>query len=652
MTDLQLPSQLCRLILSLIAMAGAGRSPNPPNISGGTSPISQFQNSRPSSSQALQTTASYSMNAPSFSPAHSLPPQPSAGYPLAHTMSPIGETPPFSRAGSQADLERLASGPAIIIRNLTRSMTKEGLRSMFLFAKDFVDAEFLASDASGYFENNGHQAAIARFRSTGAAQEARGTLHGKSNTSDDATMVVEVVGAVPAHAGSRRNMSDGMVNGHSASTSSSASSNPMVAPRQASRYNGTFQNMERISPPGTGMGLSKVSHLTNGDPHFPAPDAGSQVRSFFSPHSPVSGQAIERPRVTGKSVINDDSIDDDETGELLKDPVAYARNGNTASSAPSHRRLHDSQNPVPGFGGLSLTTGHVPSPSTNAFASQRNPLHSPPGVNMTPVVPSSGMGLSGTYQMGASNFPRGHNYPPVNPADQNPPCNTLYVGNLPVDTSEDELKAMFSKQRGYKRLCFRTKQNGPMCFVEFEDVSFATKALSELYGYLLHNSVKGGIRLSFSKNPLGVRNGQPGHTIGGGMSSSAAVHGNMSGMNGLIANGPGSSIFGTATGPPPGLSAPPGLQSPMMVNGGQPNLGSPLNGAAMNHIYRGDGAPFGMHAGLHAGTMNRMNGGATGFHALRPSAASQGMSGMSTGSGGAYLYGVGNGTFPGYMMGT
>ena len=118
-------------------------------------------------------------------------------------------------------------------------------------------------------------------------------------------------------------------------------------------------------------------------------------------------------------------------------------------------------------------------------------------------------GNSGAYQMSNPQYLR-HNYPPVNPADQNPPCNTLYVGNLPIDTSEDELKAMFSKQRGYKRLCFRTKQNGPMCFVEFEDVSFATKALNELYGVQLHNSVKGGIRLSFSKNPLGVRAGQPG----------------------------------------------------------------------------------------------------------------------------------------------
>ncbi|KAI0552368.1 hypothetical protein F4679DRAFT_87401 [Xylaria curta] len=104
------------------------------------------------------------------------------------------------------------------------------------------------------------------------------------------------------------------------------------------------------------------------------------------------------------------------------------------------------------------------------------------------------------------NYPMNNyqNFGPVNPADQNPPCNTLYVGNLPIDTSEEELKAIFQKQRGYKRLSFRTKQNGPVCFVEFEDISQATRALHECYGIPLHNSVKGGIRLSFSKNPLGV----------------------------------------------------------------------------------------------------------------------------------------------------
>ncbi|KAI9274835.1 hypothetical protein BDA99DRAFT_556215 [Phascolomyces articulosus] len=89
-----------------------------------------------------------------------------------------------------------------------------------------------------------------------------------------------------------------------------------------------------------------------------------------------------------------------------------------------------------------------------------------------------------------------------NPADQNPPCNTLYVGNLPPNTSEEELRQLFSKCRAFKRMSFRNKAQGPMCFVEFEDVVYATQAMSDLQGYCLSNSVKGGIRLSFSKNPL------------------------------------------------------------------------------------------------------------------------------------------------------
>lgn len=102
-----------------------------------------------------------------------------------------------------------------------------------------------------------------------------------------------------------------------------------------------------------------------------------------------------------------------------------------------------------------------------------------------------------------------------NAIDQNPPINTLYVGNLPTsptpigfpqDYLEESLRELFSSRPGFRRLCFRQKNNGPMCFVEFEDVQFAAKALNDLYGNTLKGLVKGGgIRLSYSKNPLGVR---------------------------------------------------------------------------------------------------------------------------------------------------
>ncbi|KAJ3982278.1 hypothetical protein F5890DRAFT_1416020 [Lentinula detonsa] len=103
----------------------------------------------------------------------------------------------------------------------------------------------------------------------------------------------------------------------------------------------------------------------------------------------------------------------------------------------------------------------------------------------------------------------------VSGVDQNPPINTLYVGNLPIsppplgyppDLLQDSLKDLFRTRPGYKRLSFKQKNTGPMCFVEFEDVNAATKAINDLYGNTLNGLVKGGgIRLSYSKNPLGIR---------------------------------------------------------------------------------------------------------------------------------------------------
>ncbi|KAJ2003706.1 hypothetical protein GGI04_002869 [Coemansia thaxteri] len=103
----------------------------------------------------------------------------------------------------------------------------------------------------------------------------------------------------------------------------------------------------------------------------------------------------------------------------------------------------------------------------------------------------------------------------VNSNDQNPPCNTLYVGNLAIGAKEDELKAVFQVSLGFKRMSYKAKPNsGPMCFVEFESIDFATLAMKELDGRMLSNSVGGGIRLSYSKNPLGVRSQQNGGQSG------------------------------------------------------------------------------------------------------------------------------------------
>lgn len=94
--------------------------------------------------------------------------------------------------------------------------------------------------------------------------------------------------------------------------------------------------------------------------------------------------------------------------------------------------------------------------------------------------------------------------------DANPPGNTLFVGNLPgsivtppaTTQLEEALRKLFSAKNGFRQMSFRVKSSGPMCFVEFEDVGCAGRALGEANGETLDGVVKGGLRLSFSKNPL------------------------------------------------------------------------------------------------------------------------------------------------------
>ncbi|KAG9783094.1 cell cycle RNA binding protein whi3 [Exophiala dermatitidis] len=421
--------------------------------------------------------------------------------------------------------EALVGLSTVLLRRLPPNTTIEAVRTMLLFAKDLRDAEIIPNE---YDEDAGFTTAIARFGSIAGAAEARAMLDGKPNTAGQAKMIVEMVVGPTMTSMPRRNTIDPMA----ARKGVHSLSPPLATAQKASRFNGTFQSMDKMSPPAVGSPPDQASS-----------DTSSQLQTIFTPQSPVMSVGSERSRVSGKKVIGE-AIGDDDTGELLKDPVAYMHHSSTPGTG---RTGTNPRIPTAAFSALSLNT-NVGSGPANNYTSPRTAVSSRTPQTQFPPA----MGTPASYLGPSQPFIR-HNYPPANPADQNPPCNTLYVGNLPMDTSEDELKAIFSKQRGYKRLCFRTKHNGPMCFVEFEDISFATKALNELYGAQLHNSVKGGIRLSFSKNPLGVRAGQPGSAT---PTTPLSATGPM-GMNGF--GNPAPAGFSTANGPPPGLSAPPGL---------------------------------------------------------------------------------------------
>ncbi|KAL4081529.1 hypothetical protein V8B97DRAFT_1863377 [Scleroderma yunnanense] len=195
------------------------------------------------------------------------------------------------------------------------------------------------------------------------------------------------------------------------------------------------------------------------------------VQPFGSVNESVQTQPL-RPSLPPSSAASSTGVSAEVDGSApLVVTTTKGSTGNTSPQLPSPASHSES--------GVSSAGGHAGSPSSAG------------GLNAV-----SGSGLRNTL------------------VDQNPPINTLYVGNLPTGTVggfptghlEDSLRELFSRRPGYRKLCFRQKSNGPMCFVEFEDVHYATKALSDLYGNTLGGLVKnGGIRLSYSKNPLGVR---------------------------------------------------------------------------------------------------------------------------------------------------
>ncbi|PKK45276.1 hypothetical protein CI102_11680 [Trichoderma harzianum] len=507
----------------------------------------------------------------------------------------------------------------VLIRCLPATTSEADLRLMLVFSQELVKIEFMGSDN---YEGVHYRSAVVVFRSMHGATEVRNMLDGRAN--GRAKLMVSILPSPDYGSpdyGSPVSAPFTMPNG-APNASADIFTAPVYRPQPAPIGNG-FPPRDAMSP------TSKAGRFfPAAPPHqdLAAPDtkAGSHYKSIFNAHSPIGNHlANEASGRLGKHLINDELGDDDD-GELLRDSFAYA-----GKATPAQRRGTTPQDPISqAMANLALNSGasSTPSPMPASYLGvlahvngsgngngnymslgqqlqqqqqqqqlqsqqrhqlsqlpQQNPQQqSLPQHNKQQQQPRAQPQQDKQDKQQQQQLPYGKpNFPPVNPADQNPPCNTLYVGNLPIDTSEEELKALFSPVRGYKRLCFRTKQNGPMCFVEFEDIGHATKALSQLYGWCLHNSVKGGIRLSFSKNPLGVRS-----------PPSQAPHGNLPPVNGITpstANG-----FTAASGPPPGLPKPTNFGNRTYTsytpNSRGSNSGTPINGSSAGSNFQR--APF------------------------------------------------------------
>lgn len=447
--------------------------------------------------------------------------------PETHAPSEIRSPPP----GFENIVPETSQSHSIRIKNIPSSMTRRDICNILLFAKDIQDVRMIS------------EGAVAVFGSYESAVQAQQCLHGKAVDSFGGTSVLsvqlvdkdrELMDLGPLSPGSSPT-SEGLGGGYTTShplfsrtvgvgaigsnggtghmNGNNGGSNGVIGGGNANNgtVGGTSQNI-------IGSGVGSIGGGV-GDNSF------YEQQSFLQQLPPYHRQGA-------------DCDDADERG---------------AAMGPRNRSL---TNPLAINGPSRMP--HLPQLSTAGTGFMNTPHHITSPINNNLVSP--------TPWLSNSSHPHPRNLPAANPADQNPPCNTLYVGNLPVNTTEDELKSLFSRQRGYKRLMLKPKPQGPMCFVEFEDIDFATKALADLYGRSLSNSVKGGIRLSFSKNPLGVR-------------SSGNIHAPTPIGTSLLAGGSGTTggsqfPFTTAVHNPPGLPAPANRQmSPGVYDQGQPGQG-------------------------------------------------------------------------------
>jgi hypothetical protein len=519
-----------------------------------------------------------------------------------YRMGPPG--PPSNTSSISASTRPAQITALKIFRGLPRDMTERELRGMFTFCAGVIGVD--------YQVENGEIQGFARFQTAQSAMDAMNHLNGLRYNPFDADLDAIWVEPIQTQPQSLPSSSPGtrpiqpaslqqnsfnahglpvqQANGLSppqapfagpavalSSSNSSTSSNPATS-RFARNFDFPSGNNFNSSSLAPGSGMPPPNGNFNNDFYADVFNATSPRSTNLS----APGQPSSRSSATNMQSLNfmDKLAMDDMEEELLNNPLGYLQSHDSndwddlPNSAPLHRLQGQQMQGVPNMGLRRNTTTAIGQPNVNALASRMqnglsiNPNALPDrnmsshqqmhGMNhIAPGMTSPSLAFPGASQHNLQN--RQQQYfampPNSNPADQNPPCNTLYVGNLPMNTSEDELKALFAQERGYKRLCFRTKANGPMCFVEFENVECASRSLAKLHGHPLSNSVKGGVRLSYSKNPLGVRNGQ------------------QTGVNGL-SNG-----FGAGpVPPPPGLGQPNNMNAPSSIPHGVNVNGSVNNG--------------------------------------------------------------------------
>ncbi|KAK6118720.1 hypothetical protein DH2020_047525 [Rehmannia glutinosa] len=97
----------------------------------------------------------------------------------------------------------------------------------------------------------------------------------------------------------------------------------------------------------------------------------------------------------------------------------------------------------------------------------------------------------------SSYVPAPSSYVPIQNTKDNPPCNTLFIGNLGESINEEELRGLFSVQPGFKQMKVLRQERHTVCFIEFEDLNSATNVHRSLQGAVIPSSGSVGMRIQY-----------------------------------------------------------------------------------------------------------------------------------------------------------
>ncbi|XP_073144183.1 uncharacterized protein [Henckelia pumila] len=149
-----------------------------------------------------------------------------------------------------------------------------------------------------------------------------------------------------------------------------------------------------------------------------------------------------------------------------------------------------------------------------AYASP-SPFHPPPAAvwgphgYMAPAPPPydpyAGYAVPPVPMPAPAPVPTASSYLPVQNTKDNPPCNTLFIGNLGENINEEELRVLFGAQPGFKQMKIIRQERHTVCFIEFEDVNSAAHVHHSFQGAVIPSSGSVGMRIQYPYNPFGRR---------------------------------------------------------------------------------------------------------------------------------------------------